>query len=249
MFQGFYNLTAGMLSQNRNLNVISNNMANMTTSGFKSDKLVLSTFREEMLYRSGNKDKSNSTAIGSTDWVTTAATTVTDYSQGASQPTSSPLDFALTEKGFFAVQTAQGTVYTRNGSFTLDDQGYLFLPTIGRVLGENGPIYLGTDKVQADNNGNIYTQGGALLGKLSVVDFENYDTQLTKTTGDVFTATGTGTPVNRRIQWKAVEGSNVSPVEQMTAMMSGQRALQSSAQVMKMYDQLMGKIVSQLGPV
>lgn len=249
MFQGFYNLTAGMLTQNRNMNVVSNNMGNMSTSGFKSDKLIATTFRQEMLYRSGNKDKSGTVPIGKTDWVTTVDTTVTDYSQGAYEPTASPLDFALGEKGFFAVQTGQGTVYTRNGSFTLDDQGYLYLPTVGRVLGQNGPIYLGTDKIQSDDYGNIFNEQGALLGRLSVVDFQDYDTQLTKTTGDVFTATGAGTAVDSKILWKAVERSNVSPVEQMTAMMSGQRALQSSAQVLKMYDQLMGKIVSQLGPV
>lgn len=249
MFQGFYNLTAGVLSQNRNLNVISNNLSNMSTAGFKSDKLILNTFREEMLYRSGNKDKSHATAIGTTDWVTSADTTVTDFSQGGYEPTSSPLDFALGGSGFFSVQTAQGTVYTRNGSFTLDNEGYLYLPTVGRVLGQNGPIMLGTDKIQADNYGNIYTEGGALLDRLSVVDFEDYNTQLTKTSGDVFTANGAGNPVNSTIQWKARESSNVSPMEQMTAMMSGQRAMQSSAQVLKMYDQLMAKIVSQLGPV
>ena len=249
MFQGFYNLASGVLSQNRNLNVVSNNMANVSTSGFKSDKYIASTFRQEMLYRSGNKDKSNPTAIGTADWVTSANTTVTNYTQGGYEPTTSTLDFALSDKGFFCIQTANGTVYTRNGSFSLDNEGYLTLPTIGRVLGQNGPIRVGTDKIEADENGNIYSQTGALLGKLSIVDFQNYNTQLTKTTGDVFTATGQGTAVNTKVQWKAVERSNVDVVEQMTTMMSGQRALQSSAQVLKMYDQLMGKIVSQLGPV
>lgn len=249
MFQGFYNLTAGVLNQNRNLNVVSNNMANVSTSGFKGDKYIASTFREEMLYRSGNKDKSNPVPIGRTDWVTYANTTVTNHNQGGFEQTTSPLDFALGEKGFFSIQTANGTVYTRNGSFTLDDEGYLYLPTVGRVLGQNGPIRLGTDKIEADGYGNIYSENGAFLGKLSVVDFQDYNTQLTKTTGDVFTATGQGTAVNAKVQWKAVERSNVDVVEQMTTMMSGQRALQSSAQVLKMYDQLMGKIVSQLGPV
>lgn len=249
MFQGFYNLTAGVLSQTRNLNVVSNNMANVSTSGFKSDSYIASTFKQEMLYRSGNKDKSNPAAIGRSDWVTSANTTVTNYEQGGYEQTTSPLDFALGEKGFFSIQTGNGTVYTRNGSFTLDDEGYLYLPTIGRVLGENGPIRLGTDKIQADGYGNIFNENGDRLGKLSVVDFQDYDTQLTKTTGDVFTANGAGTAVNSKVQWKALERSNVDVVQQMTAMMGGQRALQSSAQVLKMYDQLMAKIVTQLGPV
>lgn len=63
MFQGFYNATSGVLTQNRNLNVISNNMANVSTPGFKSDKFMASTFREELMSRIGNKDKSTATPI------------------------------------------------------------------------------------------------------------------------------------------------------------------------------------------
>lgn len=57
MYQGFYNLASGMLTQSRNLNVISNNMINIQTAGYKSDKMVSSTFQEEMLYRTGRTKK------------------------------------------------------------------------------------------------------------------------------------------------------------------------------------------------
>ena len=56
MFQGFYNLTSGILTQTRNQNVISNNMTNVSTPGYKSDKYMATTFREELMYRSGNID-------------------------------------------------------------------------------------------------------------------------------------------------------------------------------------------------
>ena len=61
MFQGFYMATSGMLTQNRNLNVISNNMANVSTPGFRSDKYMATTFHEELMSRIGNKDKTSYT--------------------------------------------------------------------------------------------------------------------------------------------------------------------------------------------
>ncbi|BDF35675.1 flagellar basal body rod protein FlgG [Lachnospiraceae bacterium] len=250
MFQGFYNLTSSVLTQTRRLNVISNNMSNVSTPGFKSDQFIAKTFKEEMIYRSGNKDKSNPTQLGTMNRIVTADRNYTDFASGGYASTDSPLDFALNSSGFFCIQSGNGTVYTRNGSFSLDDGGYLCLQGVGRVLGQNGPIYLGTDKIVSDSLGNLYTENGnTFLGRLSIVDFQNYDANLTKGTGDVFTANGQGTAVNGSVVQKALESSNVEPVDEMARMMASERSLQSSAQVLKMYDQLIGKAVTQLGPV
>jgi flagellar basal-body rod protein FlgF len=249
MFKGFYNLTSEMICQNRNMNVISNNMVNVSTPGYKSDTFVASTFREELLYRSGNKDKSNSTAIGETSMIRAAEETVTSYVQGSFEETAGTLDVALTDKGFFEIETANGTVYTRNGSFMIDDEGYLALSGIGRVLGSNGTIALNTDDITVDSQGNIYSQDGYMsFGKISIVDFENYD-QLVKQDNGIFTTTEQGINSDTEVLWKYIEKSNVDSIEEMTEMMSGQRSLQSAAQVLKMYDQLMGKIVSEIGRV
>lgn len=248
MFQGFYNLASGVLTQTRKMNVISNNMANVSTPGFRSDTYTETTFQDEMIYRTGNMNKSNTALIGSMNRIVTGGGNYTNYSQGGVTATESTLDFALGGKGFFAIQSPNGTVYTRNGSFVLDDQGYLYLNGVGRVLGNNGPIYLGTDKISADTAGNLYSETtGQQLGRIRVVDFANYDTDLQKTTGDVFTATGNAQDSDTELLWKNVESSNVDPIQQMTDMMGTQRALQSAAQVLKMYDQLAAKIV-QIGP-
>ncbi|MEG0109186.1 MAG: flagellar basal body protein, partial [Lachnospiraceae bacterium] len=82
MFQGFYNLTSGIICQNRNMNVVSNNIANVSTPGFKKDTFATSTFREEMLYRNGNKDKSHPTPVGERAMVKIAKDTVTDFKLG-----------------------------------------------------------------------------------------------------------------------------------------------------------------------
>ena len=92
MFHGFYNLASGMLYQNRNLNVISNNMVNVNTPGYKSDKLVSTTFKEEMLYRNGNRNKSNPVEIGTVSMIRAARNTNTSYDQGTLEETGGNLD-------------------------------------------------------------------------------------------------------------------------------------------------------------
>lgn len=247
MFQGVYNLASQVLTENRNLDVISNNMANVSTPGFKSDKMTATTFKEELVTRISGQDLRT---IGSMAKIRTADGTITDFSDGGYRASDSPLDFAIEGKGFFTIQTEEGEVYTRDGSFITDEEGFLCLPGVGRVLGEAGPIQLTTDNVTADAEGNIISlTDDTVFGKLRITDFEDYAEQLVKDGNGVFVAEEAGTPaLAYRIHGNAVEGSNVDAIQQMTEMMSSQRALQSATQVLKMYDQLTGKIVTQLGP-
>lgn len=242
MFQGYYDLTSNMITQNRNLNIISNNMANVSTPGYKGDRLMESTFREEMIYR---YDRDGKTAVGTVSRMNIADERVTDYSEGGIRETGSVLDVGLTGSGFFAIDTGAGTVYSRDGSFNLDDQGYLMLPGIGRVLGTDGYIRLTTDDVTFDQQGRITaTDTGQYFGQLRLVDFADYS-QLTKITGGVFQANAQPQAAQGvKVTQKYLEDSNVSMAEEMTRMMSSQRVLQSSAQLLKMYDQLEAKIVT-----
>ena len=242
MFQGYYDLTSNMITQNRNLNVISNNMTNVSTPGYRMDRIMQSTFREEMIYR---YDKGGKTPVGTVSWVNTADERVTDYTEGGIRETGNALDVGLTGNGFFVIDTGEGPVYTRDGSFNLDNEGYLTMPGIGRVQGTNGAIRLIMDKVTIDKQGNITSEdGNQFFGTLQIVDFADYG-QLTKISGSVFRAQGApqaaqGAAVNQ----KFLEDSNVSMAEEMTRMISSQRILQSSAQLLKIYDQLEAKMVT-----
>lgn len=155
MYQGFYNLTSGMLTQSRNLNVISNNMVNVQTSGYKRDTMVTSTFQEEMLYRTGRHNKGNPTPLSVTSKIKTASRTYVDYDQGSFEQTDGIYDFAIGGSGFFCIQTPAGERYTRNGSFAVDEEGYLTLPEAGRVLSEDGqPIRIDDENFSVDAGGN-----------------------------------------------------------------------------------------------
>lgn len=244
MFQGFYDLTSNLITQNRNMNIISNNMSNVSTPGFKMDRLMQSTFRDEMIYR---YDRYGKTAVGVASRMNIGDERVTDYTEGGVRETGAPMDVGLVGSGFFEIQTDNGMVYTRDGSFNLDDEGYLILPGFGRVQGTNGPIRLTTDDIVIDQQGNITSEdGNQYFSRIRVVDFADYDQQLTKVTGGVFVtnAQPQAAPLGTKTMQKMLEDSNVSMAEQMTSMMSGQRVLQSSAQLLKMYDQLTAKIVN-----
>jgi flagellar basal-body rod protein FlgG len=252
MYQGFYNLVSGMLTQNRDLNTISNNMVNIQTPGYKSDTMLARTFDEEMLIRTGTVSKGNPTELATSAKIVSAQQTYVDYTQGSLRETDSIYDFALSGNGFFCIRTPEGERYTRNGSFSVDEDGYLILNELGQVLSEdNQPIQVTSENFSAD--GGTFRLDGEVFGTLKVVDFADYD-QLHKEDNGLFSTNqaqieamdeiGGG---ETGILWKAIEKSNVNMVEEMTAMMSSQRALQSAAQVLKMYDQMLGKASTDIG--
>lgn len=254
MYQGFYNLTSGMLTQNRNLNVISNNMVNIQTAGYKRDKMVSSTFQEEMLYRTGRTNKENYEELGVTSKIKTAERTYVNYEQGSFDPTGGIYDFALGGNGFFCIDTAEGVRYTRNGSFRVDEEGYLMLNSLGRVQGQGGqPIQIDNENFYVDEGGTIRVvdEDGSTreFGTLRIVDFEDYE-QLHKEDYGLFSTDQAArelTDGETSVMWQMLEKSNVDMVEELTAMMSAQRALQSAAQVLKMYDQVMSKSATDVG--
>lgn len=255
MYQGFYNLTSGMLTQQRNLNTVSNNMVNVQTPGYKSDKMVSSTFEEEMLYRTGRKNKSEYEALGVTSKIRTAQRTYVNYEQGSFNPTDGIYDFALSGRGFFCIDTADGVRYTRNGSFRVDEEGYLTLNNLGRVQGAGGqPIQINNENFSV-SNGTIYgyDEDGVVqeLGTLRVVDFEGeYQDVLHKEDYGLYSTDAASREVlqgETAVLWKTLERSNADMVEEMTSMITSQRALQSAAQMLKMYDQIMSKSATDIG--
>lgn len=248
MLQGFYNLTSSMITQNRNLDVVSNNIANVSTPGYKKDVMMATTFKEEMLSRTGNTDRSNASNLNTTSKIVTAQETITNYGQGTFEETTNPLNLALTQKGFFEIETPKGSVYTRNGGFITDDEGYLSLPGAGKVMGTSGEIFLETDSVSINASGEIYDQAGNYIDTIKVVDFEDYD-QLNKNLEGHITTNAQPIEVDGGLMQNTLEQSNVTMVEEMTAMMTSQRAIQSASQIIKMYDQMMAKSTTEIGRV
>lgn len=236
MVRGFYTLASGMLTQNRTLNTVSNNVANTETTGFKAQHTTEKTFGEMVANRLDN----HSGGIGSLSLGTTVDDSVTDFSPGSLDSTGRPLDFAISGDGFFGVQTANGVSYTRNGSFNLDTQGYLVLNGVGRVLGRDGqPIHLGTDNVESDGAGNLFV-GGAAAGSLGVFRFPD-NAALTVVGEGFFQGAGATADPQPQVVWKTLEGSNAEMAAELTRGMEAQRGLQSCSQALKIYDTVLDK--------
>lgn len=248
MMKGFYNLTSGMLSQTRRLDVVANNMTNVSTAGYKAEQYTDRTFDEVMVTRIGNKIKTPYQTMETyQSHILAPDQLYTDFSQSSFEETTLPLDFAIQGEGFFAVDVGDGVAYTRAGSFTLDPEGYLCLSELGYVLDQQGErIQLPTDKLDADDQGNLYTKEGGYLGTLGVYMFEDNQT-LERTPYGLFTGEGAQINEDAIILHKWVERSNVDLVKEMTLMMTTQRALQSAAQMSKIYDEVIQRAVNDIG--
>lgn len=247
MFKGFYNLTSGMLTHQQNLNVIANNMVNVSTAGYKQERYTATTFDEVMYSCVGNKDGVGN-EIGQQSYIRATSDIVTDFTQGTLEQTGLALDFAINGDGFFAIQNDAGEVaYTRMGNFSLDEDGYLCLATFGRVLDPEGnEIQLMTDQIYADAQGVLYYKEGGTLGQIGVFAFDT-NADLHRDDNGFFTGDGAQLAQNFEILNGCLERSNSDIVKQMTDMITFQRSLQSAAQVSKMYDQLMTKATTEVG--
>ena len=280
MVKGFYNLTSAMLTHGRHLDVISNNIANTTTSGFKIDRFTGSTFQDVMWQLVGNKTK-NYTELNEQSWITAPSRLYTDFEQGSLDNTRLPLDFAINGPGYFAIQTGEaeeanpenpeevpaeneagrewpngngwpnvrrGIVYTRDGSFSLDNEGYLTLPNQGRVLNTNlEPIQLITDDFTADNYGGLFTKGGGFLGRIGIFTFEDEQNTLQKDDYGMFATEAEGTLTTKQVLHQWLERSNIDWVREMSEAISTQRAYQSAAEAMKIYDGVLTRVTQEVG--
>ncbi len=167
MQTGYYSSAAGMVVQFNRLDTISNNLANANTAGFKQDNLVIGDFmrlykeaRDELPLENQTKDAAqflNRTMVR----VPQVVDSFTDFSVGSMQKSDNSLDFALSKEGlFFAVKTPEGIRLTRDGSFTLDDEGKLRTKQGYEVLSEpDEGITLNTkdNLMTVDKNGQIFT--------------------------------------------------------------------------------------------
>lgn len=249
MSRGIYTLTSGMLTQQRKIDISSNNIANINTAGYKREQAVTSNFGNMLI----NKYKQNgiyeeATPINNVSVIRTIVENNTIHSQGALEETGNMTDFAIIGAGFFAIDDNGQVLYTRNGSFNIDEEGYLVLEGTGRVQGESGDIYLGTDKFNFAEDGSI-TVDDEVVDKIAVYDFPDYNS-LNKFGEGMFISGAQPDLVDYPvIAHKTVERSNVDVTEEVTGILSSQRALQTAAQALKIYDMVNDKAVNEIGRI
>lgn len=238
MLRGFYTAASGMLNTQRSLEAISNNIANLSTSGYKTTRTHQTSFDRELILVENRRKTSGSFSQLYTD------KTVNVLEQGAFDFTDSPLDLAIDGQAAFRIQAANGTYLTRAGQLSLDDEGYLSLGSKGRILGEDGPIQLTSSDFTVSKSGLITAANGdthqlALTYLPADTEIDQYREQLFTIRTDGEGDTG-DIPENAEVSviQGAYERSNVNVATEMTRAIREQRAYEASSQMIKLFNEM-----------
>lgn len=223
------------------MDATANNLANMTTAGFKVEHIVSRELSEKPATAA---DLPNDIAFAD------AWTLQRDFSSGPLERTGNPLDFAIEGEGFFVVQTQGGDAYTRDGRFNLDSQGQIVTRNGDPVMGEGGPITLDPQggPISVARDGSI-NQDGVVVGKLQVSTFDTPGA-LEKIGSNMWRATDEAPrTIEPRIAGGFIEGSNVNAVMELTEMIEISRTYASIAKMISQSDELRGTSIEKLARV
>ncbi|MDZ7338312.1 MAG: flagellar hook-basal body protein [candidate division KSB1 bacterium] len=229
MIRGIEYSTEGMHATILAQDLIANNLANVSTAGYKSSKLFISLLEQ---------------AEGGFEFHSQEAL---DLSQGALKKTDNPWDLALEGPGFFVVQSARGTFLTRNGAFALDAEGNLVTHDGAFVLGERGKIAVG-EGVSISAKGEVI-KDGVIIDRLRIVSFA--DARAIERCGQGLFAVPsenvvTEIPAETRVHQGYLEQSNVDPLREMVAMMYAFRLFEADAKALKSQDDTLGRAVNEV---
>ncbi len=232
----------------REMDITANNIANMSTAGFKVEKMLLKQNPQGPAQgRAGALDGPRKVSFVQ-DWGLAR-----DFSTGQIESTGRPLDVALKGRGFFVVDTDNGARYTRNGRLTLDDTGTLTTSDGKAILDDaDKPIVLtpGSRPPVIDADGSIMVDG-ALVATLKIVDFENLGA-LKKDGAGRYEAPAKAAPQvvdNPKAMQGSLERSNVVPIMEMNRMIQITRAYQSVSNMLNQEERLNKQTIERLGRV
>jgi flagellar basal-body rod protein FlgG len=277
LFKGFYTVATGMITQQRRTELLSNNLANANTPGFKADQSTIRSFPDMLMSSIG---KTNAPAnqqagaeymnqVGALNTGTYLQETLPNYIQGQIYSTDFTTDMALidgnlpqNEEGvsgsiFFRLAHPDGgEAYTRNGNFTLDGQGYLVNGQGLYVLNDAGQrIQLPNDDFRLDESGAIYVNNQQ-VARVGVSYAANPNMLQKQDNGLIRTENGVNLPsaygangVSFTLRQNFLEGSNVDSGRAMTDLMTAYRAFEANQKVLQAYDRSMEKAVNEIGKI
>ena len=287
MLKGLYTAYTGMLNEQHRMDVLTNNLANATTNGFKKEGTTSQSFDTVLAYKikdlsePGNLPRPMATnrAIDQNevnnplneDYLerrvrrtglnlgVKIGENYVDYSEGPIKETGNPLDLALSDRGFFAVEYTNkagetSTKYTRDGNFTMNRLGFLQTQDGDYVLDEDGRrIQMDPALPVSINRDGDIIQDGNLVATIGITDFEDYN--YLERFGENYFQTIEGateldrgeTGVDTQIHAGYLEMANISVVTEMVNMITLQRQYESNQKVITTYDETLEQAVSQHG--
>jgi len=234
MVKGLYHAAAGMLPRMNQQETVGNNLANVNTTGFKSDHRFFRTELNSSIIQSGQYGELQ-------EFSEEEVSLVTSFNQGSLAETRNALDVAINGDGFFVLETGETNSFTRNGNFMVNAEGELVNSRDYKVLGENGREVLisGDGTVIVDDN---------IIDKIIIVDFEEpYD--LRRNGFGYFISEADAEeidPEDYAVKQGFLENSNVDPISEMVKMIELNRNYESCQKSIHAQDQTLGLAVNQI---
>lgn len=258
MVKGLYTAYTGMINQQNRMDVLTNNLANADTNGYKKEGATSQAFDDILAYKI--KDSSEGYRLAKRLGVNNPGVKVgegyTDFSQGSLKTTENTYDLALTDSGFFAVEytnkAGESSVkYTRDGNFTLTQEGALVTQDGDSVLDSSGqPIEIDPKLTTEINTDGEIIQNGRVVATIQVTDFEDYN--YLEHFGENYFQPIEGaeeTEPAGKVYSGYLEASNISVVSEMVNMITVSRAYESNQKVITTYDSTLDIAANQLGRI
>ncbi|MBU3109423.1 flagellar hook-basal body complex protein [Clostridium gasigenes] len=255
MIRSLYTAVSGMITLENKQATITNNITNANTTGFKGDTLSMKSFDEVLIQ---NKDKISGghnvkNPIGTLSLGTKIDSIDTRFTQGLLKSTNKPTDLAIDGRGFFAVKSGDQTVFTRDGSFRVKNDGYLVTNGGDPVLGINKstgamePIFVGTDNFVIDNNNGVNVNGKS-THSLALADFKDYKT-LKKVGDNQYTSENPVYNTQVLANQGALEQSNINLSNEMVEMITTMRSFETNQKMIQTIDESLGKAANEIGAI
>jgi len=253
LLRGLYLSATGMVVQELRQDVITNNLANAATNGFKVETATIQSFPEMLLQR---LEKGRVTPLGYFSPGVMVDRIHTNYTPGPLEETGRATDLALvdtagsTPPAFFTVQAGGTEAYTRGGSFQVDAYGFLVTPEGYPVQGEYGAVYVGTTNFKVDSGGQVLVNG-QVVDRLRIVTFDAQTLPLLQRQGNnLFTAPQGVQPLlaaNFQVRQGWLEKANVNVAREMVDMLAVLRSYEANQKAIQAADQTLGKSVNEVG--
>jgi flagellar basal-body rod protein FlgF len=233
------------LAAYRSMDVIANNLANVSTPGFKREAAKFEEYITQV------RPSENQKGPQSLSFVKDAGI-ARDISAGDLQNTGAPFDVAINGSGYFTVQTAQGQRYTRNGHFTLDGSGQLVTSNGDPVQGDGGAITITPDDgdihIAADGTVSSIINGQPnQIGKLKIVEFSNQQSLIKEGDSLYSTSQTANDATASTVKQGMLESSNVKPVIEISHMIEVMRSYEATATLNKSQEDMMSQAIDKLG--
>ena len=258
MVRGLYTAYTGMRNEQRRLDIISNNLANSATIGYKEENVTNQAFKDVIATKI--RDGSNAYVdepIGTMNLGVKIGETYMDWGQGSLRETGNTYDIAIEGDGFFRVRVTNrngesSIMYTRCSTFKCTKDGYIVDADGNHLQGSSGDIQIPTDahEIAIKEDGTILADGVA-VDTIVLADFEDYnylelygDNKFRAVDGAVETVAD-----NARLEQGYTEQSNVNVVSEMVSMITITRAYEAGQKVIQTEDSLLGRAVNDVGKV